>query len=199
MIQNPNQSPNNNVFSFSSQHQPPQRCGATSIWILGCSFAFLLFAPLQIGVAITARVRESNAMEAAYAAVADGASDGELDLEAAAPAPAPEQPRSVINRRMIDTLRELDEPGSHALLSQVVGSFLESADDGLARIAQALAEGYAETRPLDPAMIPVFTLMRCCASVGWTMPRLAPDDPIHRSHIARAVGLARRVTAGGGL
>lgn len=65
------------------------RCGATSIWILGCSFAFLLFAPLQIGVAITARVRESNAMEAAYAAVADGASDGELDLEAAAPAPAP--------------------------------------------------------------------------------------------------------------
>lgn len=63
------------------------RCGATSIWILGCSFAFLLFAPLQIGVAITARVRESNAMEAAYAAVADGASDGELDVEAATPAP----------------------------------------------------------------------------------------------------------------
>jgi hypothetical protein len=38
-------------------------------------------------VAITARVRESNAMEAAYAAVADGASDGELDVEAATPAP----------------------------------------------------------------------------------------------------------------
>lgn len=72
-------------------------------------------------------------------------------------------------------------------------------EPALPRIAQALAEGYAETRPLDPAMIPVFTLMRCCASVGWTMPRLAPDDPIHRSHIARAVGLARRVMEGGGL
>ncbi len=72
-------------------------------------------------------------------------------------------------------------------------------EPALPQIAQALAEGYAETRPLDPAMIPVFTLMRCCASVGWTMPRLAPDDPIHRSHIARAVGLARRVLEGGGL
>ena len=72
-------------------------------------------------------------------------------------------------------------------------------EPALPRIAQALAEGYGETRPLDPDMIPVFTLMRCCASVGWTMPRRAPDDPIHRSHIARAVGLARRVMAGGGL
>jgi len=72
-------------------------------------------------------------------------------------------------------------------------------EPALPQIAQALAEGYAETRPLDPAMIPVFTLMRCCASVGWTMPRLAPDDPIHRSHIARAVSLARRVLEGGGL
>lgn len=73
------------------------------------------------------------------------------------------------------------------------------SEPALPLIAQALTEGYAETRPLDAAMIPVFTLMRCCASVGWTMPRLAPDDPIHRSHIARAVGLARRVLDGGGL
>lgn len=72
-------------------------------------------------------------------------------------------------------------------------------EPGLPQIAQALAEGYSETRPLDAAMIPIFTLMRCCASVGWTMPRLAPDDPIHRSHIARAVGLASRLLQGGGL
>ena len=58
------------------------RCSATSIWILGCSLFFLLFAPLQVGVAITARVRESNALEASYTAVGDGASDGELDVEA---------------------------------------------------------------------------------------------------------------------
>jgi hypothetical protein len=40
------------------------------------------------------------------------------------------------------------------------------------------------------------TLMRCCASVGWTMPRLAPDDPIHRSHITRMLKLAAHVLAG---
>ena len=60
------------------------RCGATSIWVLGCSLVFVLFAPVQIGVAITARVRESNAAEAAYVEVADGASEGEPDLEAGA-------------------------------------------------------------------------------------------------------------------
>lgn len=57
----------------------------------------------------------------------------------------------------------------------------------------ALIEGYAEARAVDPALVDLFTLARCCASVGWTMPRLAPDDPIHRSHIARAVALARRL------
>jgi Ser/Thr protein kinase RdoA (MazF antagonist) len=72
-------------------------------------------------------------------------------------------------------------------------------EPALPDIAQALMEGYAETRALDRAMVPVFTLMRCCASVGWTMPRLAPDDPVHRSHIARAVGLAERLLGGGGL
>ena len=72
-------------------------------------------------------------------------------------------------------------------------------EPALPAIAQALAEGYGETRPVDAAMIPVFTLMRCCASVGWTMPRLAPGNPVHRSHIARALGLTKRVMEGGGL
>lgn len=69
------------------------RCGATSIWVLGCTFGFLLFAPVQIAVAVTARVRESNAaLEAAYVEVVDGASDGEVDVEAGVgipPLPAP--------------------------------------------------------------------------------------------------------------
>lgn len=58
------------------------RCGATSIWVLGCSLAFLVFAPVQIAVAVTARVRESNALlEASYVEVADGASDVDVDGE----------------------------------------------------------------------------------------------------------------------
>ena len=59
-------------------------------------------------------------------------------------------------------------------------------------LRDALMAGYGTT---DRAMVDAFTMARTMASVGWTMPRLAPDDPIHRSHIARAVMCARRVMA----
>ena len=61
------------------------------------------------------------------------------------------------------------------------------------QIRDALIAGYAETRMVTVELVEVFTLMRTCASVGWTAPRLAPDDPIHRSHIARAVMWADHV------
>ncbi len=57
----------------------------------------------------------------------------------------------------------------------------------------ALIEGYAMHRPVDPHLVDLFTLARCCASVGWTMPRLAPDHPVNHSHIARALTLAQRI------
>jgi Ser/Thr protein kinase RdoA (MazF antagonist) len=57
-------------------------------------------------------------------------------------------------------------------------------------IRDALMAGYG-TR--DTEMVDGFTMARSLASVGWTMPRLAPDDPIHRSHLARAVMVADRV------
>ena len=53
-----------------------------------------------------------------------------------------------------------------------------------AALREALMAGYG-TR--DMAMVETFTMARTLASVGWTMPRLAPDDPIHHSHLARAV------------
>ncbi len=62
-------------------------------------------------------------------------------------------------------------------------------------IRAALIAGYKTLRPVDAAMVDLFTLARCLASVGWTMPRLAPDDPIMRSHIARALLCADRVMA----
>ncbi|SEM62115.1 Ser/Thr protein kinase RdoA involved in Cpx stress response, MazF antagonist [Gemmobacter aquatilis] len=64
-------------------------------------------------------------------------------------------------------------------------------------LQEALIDGYASLRPLDPAMVPVFTLARVLASVGWAAPRLPPEDPVHRSHIARAVMWADHVLAGG--
>ena len=57
-------------------------------------------------------------------------------------------------------------------------------------IRDALMDGYGTD---DRAMVEAFTLARTCASVGWTMPRLGPDDPIHSSHLARAVMCARQV------
>jgi CheY-like chemotaxis protein len=59
--------------------------------------------------------------------------------------PAP-QPSSgpAINMAAIQTLRELDDPGSNELVSQLVSSFLRSADSSLERVASALAEGDAK-------------------------------------------------------
>lgn len=57
-------------------------------------------------------------------------------------------------------------------------------------ICDALMAGYGTA---DTALVEAFTLARTLASVGWTMPRLAADHPIHRSHLARAVMFAGRV------
>lgn len=57
-------------------------------------------------------------------------------------------------------------------------------------IRAALMAGYGTT---DLEMVEAFTLARTLASVGWTMPRLASDDPIHQSHLARAVMCAQRL------
>lgn len=58
------------------------------------------------------------------------------------------------------------------------------------QLRDALMAGYGTT---DSAMVEAFVLARTLASVGWTMPRLAPEDPIHRSHLARAEFCAGRI------
>ncbi|WP_374395413.1 phosphotransferase enzyme family protein [Tabrizicola sp.] len=58
------------------------------------------------------------------------------------------------------------------------------------QLRAALMAGYGTT---DEPMVKAFTLARTLASVGWTMPRLQPDDPIHKSHLARAVMVAGQV------
>ena len=49
-----------------------------------------------------------------------------------------------INLQAIEILQDLDEPGSTALVDQLVGTFLNSADLHLARIAEALTRGDAK-------------------------------------------------------
>lgn len=63
------------------------------------------------------------------------------------------------------------------------------------QIRDALIEGYGTA---DAEMVDVFTLVRTCASVGWTMPRLAPGDPVHPRHLARACMWADHVMARAG-
>ncbi len=80
------------------------------------------------------------------AAPASAAAAAQMTPERA-PAPADEAAPGAapaINLAAIDTLRELDEPGSNDLLTQLVSSFLNSADDHLARVAAAAAEGNAK-------------------------------------------------------
>lgn len=76
------------------------------------------------------------------------------------------------------------------------------AEPLLPDILTGLVEGYATERPLsaaDRAMLPWFTGLRCFASVGWTMPRLAADDPQHRRYLDRALRAAELLLAGGDL
>ncbi len=51
---------------------------------------------------------------------------------------------AAINPRAIDTLQELDEPGSNELVTRLVSSFVGSANGHLATIASALAKGDAK-------------------------------------------------------
>ena len=58
------------------------------------------------------------------------------------------------------------------------------------QLRAAVMAGYGTT---DEDMVRAFTLARALSSVGWTMPRLQPDDPIHKSHLFRAMTLAEEV------
>ena len=98
-------------------------------------------------------------------------------------------------------LIDFDDSGFGFRLYDLGTALSQNLDEPhLPQIADALIEGYAARRPLsaeDRAMVPVFTLLRCLASVGWTMPRLPRGDARHRSYINRALRLSQRLLDGG--
>jgi HPt (histidine-containing phosphotransfer) domain-containing protein len=59
------------------------------------------------------------------------------------PGPAPDPRPPAIDPGVIETLRELDETGSMALVREVLGAYLLSARDALARVQAAVAAGDA--------------------------------------------------------
>lgn len=101
------------------------------------------------------------------------------------------------------TLIDFDDFGLGYRLYDLGTALRDNLEEpGLPMLAAALVEGYATERPLSPAdraMLPLFVLLRCLASVGWSIPRLAADDPGARTHIARAVRAARILLSGGNL
>lgn len=94
------------------------------------------------------------------------------------------------------TLIDFDDAGIGFRLYDL-GSVLSQNlyEPAYAQIREALIAGYAEIRPLRADLVDAFTLARTLSSVGWTMPRLAPNAPGAISHIARAVMWAKQVMA----
>ncbi len=92
------------------------------------------------------------------------------------------------------SLIDFDDCGTgfrlYDLGTAMVQNEYEPARDDL---RDALVAGYATLRPADAGTVDLMALARGCASVGWTMPRLAPEDPVNQRHIARAVRIARRM------
>ena len=110
---------------------------------------------------------------------------------------------NVLERDGALTLIDFDDSGfGDRLYDLGTGLSHSLSEPFLPDIAAALIDGYASLRPLTAearAMVPVFILLRTLASVGWTMPRMAFDDPSARAHIERAVRAARIVMGGGQL
>jgi Ser/Thr protein kinase RdoA (MazF antagonist) len=101
-----------------------------------------------------------------------------------------------VNGRSL-TLIDFDDSGfGHRPYDLGTVLFQNLDEPALPAIAAALAEGYGTFRPLDAGLLPAFTLMRCCASLGWAMLRLPPGDPVHAQRIALMLRLARSVLDG---
>ena len=66
-------------------------------------------------------------------------------------------------------------------------------------LRNALIDGYRSMLPVNAEDVDSFTLARTLASVGWASSRLAMDHPVQRSHLDRALMMARRLVSNAGI
>ena len=100
----------------------------------------------------------------------------------------------LVNGRSV-SLIDFDDSGFGFRLHDLGTALLQTAlHPEHPQLRDAVMAGYGTT---DTDMVEAFTLARTLASVGWTMPRLEPGDPIHKSHLHRAVSCAQRVLGAG--
>lgn len=96
----------------------------------------------------------------------------------------------LVNGRSV-SLIDFDDSGFGFRLYDLGTALVQTVyDPAHAEIRSALMAGYGT---IDVEMVKAFTLARTLASVGWTMPRLKADDPIHKSHLARALMVGEQV------
>lgn len=96
----------------------------------------------------------------------------------------------LVNGRSV-SLIDFDDSGFGFRLHDLGTALLQTVEHPEhPQLRDALMAGYGTS---DVAMVEAFTLARTLASVGWTMPRLEPGDPIHKSHLKRAMTCAGRV------
>ncbi|MFC2966982.1 phosphotransferase enzyme family protein [Acidimangrovimonas pyrenivorans] len=97
------------------------------------------------------------------------------------------------------SLIDFDDSGFGFRLYDLGTLMIQNLDEPAFPELQAAAlAGYRAARPLDAqdaALLPMFTMLRCLASCGWAVPRMAPDDPRLRDYAARAAGQARAFLA----
>ena len=93
------------------------------------------------------------------------------------------------------TLIDFDDAGFGFRLYDLATAVSQAIDDpSYPSLTAAVLQGYASARPLDrqaAALMPLFAMLRCFASLGWVMPRLAPDHPQWARSAERAVRTAR--------
>ena len=101
---------------------------------------------------------------------------------------------NIFTREGAVSLIDFDDSGWGFRLYDLGTALAQSLyEPAYADLRDALMEGYGTG---DREMVETFTLMRCCASVGWAMTRLGPGDPVHPRHLARFADCARRVMPG---
>lgn len=97
------------------------------------------------------------------------------------------------------TLIDFDDAGFGFRLYDLATAISQAIDDPVyPALSAAICQGYASKRPLDADaanLMPLFAMLRCFASLGWVMPRLAPDDPKRAPYAMRAVRVARAYVA----
>lgn len=131
-----------------------------------------------------ARLRQIRAFLAEQLAAAAGAADfGPIHADVL-------RENVIVNRRSL-SLIDFDDCGiGFRLYDLATALLLNLREPHYPDIRDALLQGYGKTGPAAAELVEVLVLARCCASVGWTAPRLGPGDPIHQSHIARALAWA---------